>query len=185
MDAYLTRHVGKFPDAIEGLARGHFARGDEISGLTAAELPTKRMWFPGFARPYAFLAEVCAEHDRPLEARDMARAALRLPWWSLGGSEFRRVAELAQYGSAEEVTAEGVLERIAAERAAEEGELATQPEPEAAALQAAHELMCVVAARDGGAWTEDEVTRLAGLLEDAACPGAAHFVAEWTGKGEA
>ena len=177
--AYLTRHVGRFPDVIEGLCEGHLSRGDEISGLTAAELPTKSNWFPGFARTYAYLAERLHETDRPLEQRDIARAALRLPWWSLGASDFYRTAELAQYGAAEEVTADFVIERIAAERAAEEGEAATKPDPATKALNDAHNLMCTVAAREGGVWAEEEVTRLAELLEKGNCPGAAHFVSAW------
>lgn len=82
-EAYLTTRVGKFPDVIEGLSLGHLARGDETSGLVAAEWYMKKH-FLGWARPFVFNAEVYERAGRVEEMRDCCQIALRNPWWTLG-----------------------------------------------------------------------------------------------------
>ncbi|GFR43075.1 hypothetical protein Agub_g4082 [Astrephomene gubernaculifera] len=80
---YLIRKAGMFPDVCEGLATAHMARTDPTSAMVAAEWYMRSGHFPGWARPYEFAAELFTQLGRHEEARDMARASLRLPWWTL------------------------------------------------------------------------------------------------------
>lgn len=111
---YMIRKVGMFPDISESLSKGHLQRGDVTSALVASEWYMRNNHFPGWARPYEFAAELLTGlGKREEEARDMARVALRLPWWTLqGGYEAARtMAQLqgtpaeVRYGLSEEAAA--------------------------------------------------------------------------------
>ncbi|KAB5547829.1 hypothetical protein DKX38_011235 [Salix brachista] len=84
LDAYLLKKVGLFPDVIERKVMLHLQKGDHISALVTGEFYAKKKHFPGFARPFAFNAEVMLKIGRKLEAKDAARGALKSPWWTLG-----------------------------------------------------------------------------------------------------
>ncbi|KAL9464287.1 hypothetical protein AB3S75_001979 [Citrus x aurantiifolia] len=84
IDVYLLRKVGLFPDVLERKVMQHFAKGDHVSALVTGEFYTKKEHFPGFARPFVFNAEILLKVGRNLEAKDAARGALKLPWWTLG-----------------------------------------------------------------------------------------------------
>ncbi|KAF5828012.1 hypothetical protein DUNSADRAFT_18361 [Dunaliella salina] len=92
---YVVSRAGYFPDVCEGLAHKHLARGDKLSALIASEWYMRNDFFPGWGRPYEFGAELLADQKRDEEARDMARVAMRLPWWTLN-SEFASIQEMAQ-----------------------------------------------------------------------------------------
>uniref|UniRef100_A0A6M2F3T1 Uncharacterized protein n=1 Tax=Populus davidiana TaxID=266767 RepID=A0A6M2F3T1_9ROSI len=62
----------------------HLQKGDHVSALVTGEFYTRKKHFPGFARPFAFNAEVMLKIGRKLEAKDAARGALKSPWWTLG-----------------------------------------------------------------------------------------------------
>lgn len=92
---YLIKQVGPFPDVCEALSQSHLARKDETSALVASEWYMRNNFFPGWARPYEYAAELMASlKSRGEEARDLARVSLRLPWWSLSGS-YAAMVELA------------------------------------------------------------------------------------------
>ena len=55
----------------------------------------KRAHFAGWARPYEFNAQLYSRLQRTEEARDSARVALHMPWWTLR-SGFEAAARLAQ-----------------------------------------------------------------------------------------
>ncbi|KAL6762410.1 hypothetical protein V8C86DRAFT_2517627 [Haematococcus lacustris] len=93
---YVVRQAGCFPDRCEALAWGHLARGDQTSALVASEWYMRNNFFPGWARPYEFAAELFTRLKREEEARDMARVALRLPWWTLQ-QPFDQVAAVARF----------------------------------------------------------------------------------------
>lgn len=83
LQMYLIRKAGMYPDVCEALASGHLSRKDETSALVATEYYNRNNHFPNWARPYEFAADVLMQLGRKEEGRDMARAALRLPWWTL------------------------------------------------------------------------------------------------------
>ncbi|XP_021897517.1 uncharacterized protein LOC110814384 isoform X2 [Carica papaya] len=96
LDVYLLRKVGLFPDVLERKVIHHFENGDHVSALVTAEFYTKKKHFPGFARPFVFNAEVLLKVGRKIEAKDAARGALKLPWWTLG-CKYEEVACIAQW----------------------------------------------------------------------------------------
>ncbi|XP_031279981.1 protein IN CHLOROPLAST ATPASE BIOGENESIS, chloroplastic-like [Pistacia vera] len=116
-DVYLLRKVGLFPDVIERKVMQHFAKGDHVSALVTGEFYTKKDHFPGFARPFVFNAQVLLKVGRNLEAKDAARGALKLPWWTLG-CKYQEVAQIAQWEDEqieyikEKVTEEGKQEDL-------------------------------------------------------------------------
>ena len=68
----------------ENLAKSHLKKGDTVSALVASEWYMRNNHFPNWARPYEFASELLSSlGKRDEEARDMARVALRLPWWTL------------------------------------------------------------------------------------------------------
>jgi len=83
VEAYLARKTCLSPAICESLALAHLTKGDTMSGLITAEWYMRQGNFPDWGRPYEFACELLAEHGRPEESRDMARIALRTPWWSL------------------------------------------------------------------------------------------------------
>ena len=101
LDAYLVRRAGMFPDVCEALATAHITRGDTMSGLITAEWYMRQGHFPEWGRPYEFACGLLKEAGRPEESRDMARIALRTPWWSLrnGHEGMRQDAGMAAGGA--------------------------------------------------------------------------------------
>ncbi|KAH9663642.1 protein IN CHLOROPLAST ATPASE BIOGENESIS [Citrus sinensis] len=93
IDVYLLRKVGLFPDVLERKVMQHFAKGDHR------------------------LCCACFRVGRNLEAKDAARGALKLPWWTLG-CKYQEVADIAQWEDdqidyiKEKVTAEGKQEDL-------------------------------------------------------------------------
>ncbi|GAY50308.1 hypothetical protein CUMW_125590 [Citrus unshiu] len=89
----------------------------KVSALVTGEFYTKKEHFPGFARPFVFNAEILLKVGRNLEAKDAARGALKLPWWTLG-CKYQEVADIAQWEDEqidyikEKVTAEGKQEDL-------------------------------------------------------------------------
>ncbi|XP_031285764.1 protein IN CHLOROPLAST ATPASE BIOGENESIS, chloroplastic-like, partial [Pistacia vera] len=89
----------------------------KVSALVTGEFYTKKDHFPGFARPFVFNAQVLLKVGRNLEAKDAARGALKLPWWTLG-CKYQEVAQIAQWEDEqieyikEKVTEEGKQEDL-------------------------------------------------------------------------
>lgn len=97
LDVYLTKKVALFPDVFERIALGHLERGDQVSALVTGELYVNRKHFPGFGRPFVFNAELFLKIGRKLEAKDAAKVALKLPWWTIG-CRYEEVAKIAGWG---------------------------------------------------------------------------------------
>lgn len=81
--AYLTRKAGMYCDVAESLALAHLKKGDTMSALITAEWYMRQGHFPEWARPYEFNSWIMKEVGRGEESRDVARIAMRMPWWSL------------------------------------------------------------------------------------------------------
>ncbi|KAJ0097368.1 hypothetical protein Patl1_28651 [Pistacia atlantica] len=116
-DVYLLRKVGLFPDVIERKVMQHFSKGDHVSALVTGEFYTKKDHFPGFARPFVFNAQVLLKVGRNLEAKDAARGALKLPWWTLvlGVKGLVSVQEVAQIAQWEDEQIEYIKEKVTEE----------------------------------------------------------------------
>ncbi|CAH9069353.1 unnamed protein product [Cuscuta europaea] len=111
IDMYLWKKVGLFPDVIERKIKQHFDKGDNISAMVTGEFYTRKEHFPGFGRPFVFNAEILLKVGRSVEAKDAARGALKLPWWTLG-CEYKKVANMAEW---EDEQIEYVKEKVTEE----------------------------------------------------------------------
>ncbi|KAF8061990.1 hypothetical protein HT031_004250 [Scenedesmus sp. PABB004] len=150
LNLYLIRKVGMFPDVCEALSLGHLGRGDETSAMVASEWYMRNNHFPGWGRPYEFASELFQKiGKREEEARDMARYALRNPWWSLSAFEStRRTSAIA--GDAKQVHWQLSAEATEASTSAVTGFNYKEPRtPEQVALDDAAQLMDLVAAGEG------------------------------------
>ncbi|KAK3416241.1 hypothetical protein EUGRSUZ_H01690 [Eucalyptus grandis] len=166
-DIYLLKKVGLFPDILERKAMNHFEKGDHVSALVTAEFYTKKENFPGFARPFVFNAVLLLKVGRCLEAKDAARGALKLPWWSLG-CKYEDVAEIAEW---EDEQIERIKEKIT-ERGREEDLMKGKP-PVQIALDEAAFLMDLASVK--GTW-DDSVDRIGKCYEEAGLHDIAQFV---------
>lgn len=83
LNAYLTKQVGMFPDVVEALTAVHLSKEDTMSALITSEWYMKGSHFPNWGRPYEFASQLMDKVGRGEEARDVARIALRMPWWTL------------------------------------------------------------------------------------------------------
>ena len=54
--------------------------------LNVLQARGEQVVFPGFGRPYVFNAEMIKRVKHTSEAKDLARAALKSTWWTLGCS---------------------------------------------------------------------------------------------------
>ncbi|XP_030475326.2 protein IN CHLOROPLAST ATPASE BIOGENESIS, chloroplastic-like [Syzygium oleosum] len=166
-DIYLLKKVGLFPDILERKALNHFEKGDHVSALVTAEFCTKKENFPGFARPFVFNAVLLLKVGRFLEAKDAARGALKLPWWTLG-CKYEAVAEIAEW---EDEQIERIKEKIT-ERGREEDLMKGKP-PAQIALDEAAFLMDLASVN--GTW-DDSVDRIGKCYEEAGLHDIAQFV---------
>ncbi|XP_030529363.1 protein IN CHLOROPLAST ATPASE BIOGENESIS, chloroplastic-like isoform X3 [Rhodamnia argentea] len=167
LDIYLLKKVGLFPDILERKAMNHFENGDDVSALVTAEFYTKKENFPGFARPFVFNAVLLQKVGHFLEAKDAARGALKLPWWTLG-CKYEDVAEIAEW---EDEQIERIKEKIT-ERGREEDLMKGKP-PAQIALDEAAFLMDLASVK--GTW-DDSVDRIGKCYEEAGLPDIAQFV---------
>lgn len=104
--AYITKHVGYFPDVCESLVQHHLDKGDTMSAMITVDWYAGR--FPHWGSPHVFSAKLYQRLGRLEEARDEARKALLKPWWSLGDN-WMSVMKLAEF---EDEDAESLHEKI-------------------------------------------------------------------------
>jgi len=179
---YLIRKVGMFPDVSEQLSLGHLGRGDTTSAMVASEWYMRNNHFPGWGRPYEFAAELFNKvGKREEERRDMARCALRDPWWSL--KDIKQVMEWSELtGSASEVRY-----ALSAEAAAKATAMVTQfgykepRTPQEVALEEAGRLLDIVAAGGDesagvGSSYSGITEQLAAAYSDAGLKDVANFI---------
>lgn len=84
LNAYLTRRVGMFLDVAEQLVQAHFEKDDAMSALITAEWYMRDGQFPNWGKPYEYVSDLMIERlNRQEEGRDIARLALKTPWWTL------------------------------------------------------------------------------------------------------
>lgn len=150
-EVFLVQKVGKFPDVMEGLARGHLAKGDTTSALVTAEWMCGHM--PNWGYAPAMHANMLKELNRLDEARDQARIALSNPWWTLG-HPFEDMVELAGFEGKEHTwVRENLKGAVALKEAQLNGTLGAdqmpQQTPEEEALEEA-ELLLDMAHVSGG-----------------------------------
>uniref|UniRef100_A0A7S3VV24 Uncharacterized protein n=1 Tax=Dunaliella tertiolecta TaxID=3047 RepID=A0A7S3VV24_DUNTE len=173
---YVVSKAGYFPDVCEGLAHKHLARGDKLSALIASEWYMRNDFFPGWGRPYEFGAELLADQKRDEEARDMARVAMRLPWWTLN-TEFTAIQEMAQLkGKSPEETRYLLSEEAAAAAQVQtQGAAKEVKTPQQIALTRADALLDYVAA---GALASYDAVRpdLAAAYKEAGLTDMANFI---------
>lgn len=82
--AYIARRVGMFLDVSEALVQAHFDKDDSMSALITAEWYMRDGQFPNWGKPYEFVSDLMIGRlDRKEEGRDIARLALKTPWWTL------------------------------------------------------------------------------------------------------
>lgn len=126
--------------------------------------------FPGVARPYEFNGELLLGAGRKEEARDVARIALRLPWWTMHGdvADCKRVALLD--GDAKSIMYQLSEEAMSQSSAARGAQLPRDAKgPSQVAMEQAQLLMNQVAAGELGGWDEirgqlADLYKVAGLL---------------------
>lgn len=179
MPLYLIRKAGMFEDVCEGLAAGHLARGDHTSALVASEWYMRNGHFPGWARPYEYASELFTALKRGEEGRDMARFALRLPWWSLrkpfaelqAMSSIKGTPSEVRFALSEEGSSSGDLSKMNYREA--------RP-PELVAADNAARLLDLVAAGEIDSY-ERITGQLADYYREAGMTDAANFIATFAG----
>ncbi|KAG2498379.1 hypothetical protein HYH03_003638 [Edaphochlamys debaryana] len=150
MAMYLIRKAGMFPDVCESLATAHLGRNDKTSAMVASEWYMRNGHFPGWARPYEFASDLYMGLGRGEEGRDMARMALRLPWWTLR-APFTAVATTAALPADAEKVMWLLSEEAAAAASAKVNQFKGYREPKSSkqlALERATGLMNRVVAGD-------------------------------------
>ncbi|GAX75565.1 hypothetical protein CEUSTIGMA_g3008.t1 [Chlamydomonas eustigma] len=179
---YIIKNVGMFPDISESLSLGHMSRGDNTSALVASEWYMRNNHFNGWARPYEFAAELFTKlGKRQEEARDMARVALRLPWWTLEGS-YEAARDMGMLsGSPREVRYNLSEEAAAAAQATmSQGVSFREPKPpQAASLDKAAELLDMVVAGEEPSY-DGIRERLAQAYSEAGLKDVANFITSAT-----
>lgn len=176
IELYLIKRAGLYPDVCEGLALGHLQRGDTTSALVAAEWYARVDHFPGDARPHEFGWGVLAGLGRHEEARDTARVALRMPWWTLQHGYLKTVTTAKLKGGPLEVKAllneEGAVAatQLALKQSFREPKTARQ-----VALDAAATLMDLVAAGEQASY-DDVSAELADKYSEAGLLDVANFI---------
>ncbi|KAK9818753.1 hypothetical protein WJX74_009152 [Apatococcus lobatus] len=173
MPAYLTRSAGMFMDVAEGLVNNHLRNEDLYSGLITSEWYMRPSHFPGWGRPFEFNAQLLRALQRDEEARDSARIALRMPWWTLG-SGFETVRSLAKlHGDHAAVTHALSEANMTASGPLPPG-VTLGKEPDLAAMDKTNEIMNKVAASEA---TWDAIRpALAEQYREAGQSGIADFV---------
>lgn len=84
LNAYIARRVGMFLDVSEALVQAHFEKNDPMSALITAEWYMRDGQFPNWGKPYEYVSDLMIDRlNRQEEGRDIARLALKSPWWTL------------------------------------------------------------------------------------------------------
>ena len=99
LDGLLLTRVGPFATSYERLALKHLASGSEQAALIACERSSQLL--PVWGHPMGFHARMLQSLGREEEARDVARAALSLPLWTLSPMPLEEVIELSQTTAAD------------------------------------------------------------------------------------
>ena len=94
LDGLLLTRVGPFASSYERLALKHLASGSEQAALIACERSSQLL--VAWGHPMGFHARMLHSLGREEEARDVARAALSLPLWTLSPMPLDEVIRLAQ-----------------------------------------------------------------------------------------
>jgi hypothetical protein len=169
LNAYLTRHVGMFLDVAEQLVQAHFDKGDQMSALITAEWYMRDGQFPNWGTPYEYVSDLMiGKLNRKEEGRDIARLALKTPWWTLSkGFEHTR-SNSGLTGDADAVRRVLLEQEEANMSALSPGKPFKSNEEER--IEEAGHLMNKVVAGDYGSWADiagplEEKYELAGLID--------------------
>lgn len=177
LDRYILTKVGAFPDCYERLATDYLKRGDQTSALITCERSTSV--FYSWGHPLAFHAGMMASiPGRELEVKDVARAALAQPLWTVGKTvkELDDVAKHAGFSGAK------ILGDMHAFRAKDkrEDEIGEGLSPVQVTLdQAAHLMDAIAMGSEAGGWLEGRQL-IAQKYEEGGYPEVARFINEYT-----
>lgn len=151
-DRYLLTSIGSsFPDCYERLAQGYAKKGDTISALVTCERSVSV--FYGFGHPMTYHAKMLSSFDKyDKEAKDVARASLAMPLWTVGDSykSLEDIVQLAGFSGC------GILSELYAYRAQDprEEEVKGGLNPIQVTLdQAAHLMNAVALANKPNGWS--------------------------------
>ncbi|KAK9864929.1 hypothetical protein WJX84_001472 [Apatococcus fuscideae] len=173
MSAYLIRNAGMFMDVAEGLVNNHLRKEDLYSGLITSEWYMRPSHFPGWGRPFEFNAQLLRAMHRDEEARDSARIAMRMPWWTLG-SGFETVRSLAKLEGDHAAVTYALSEANMTASGPLPPGITLGKEPDLAAMDKTNEIMNKVAASEA---TWDAIRpALAEQYREAGQSGVADFV---------
>lgn len=100
LDKFLLTKVGAFTDCYERIAKDFIKKGSEVSALVTCERAVSV--FYGYGHPMTFHAKLMEQlANRETEARDVARAAMFTPKWTLGKNlqEIQDIITLAGFST--------------------------------------------------------------------------------------
>jgi len=152
LEAYLTTRAGKYCDIAEKLVYNHLRKGDQMSSLITGEWYMRKL-FNGWARPYEFDAQHMLRCGHAEEARDTARMALRMPWWTLQQG-YSLTSELAQIPGDPQDVFRVLNDEAGTPGPVQQAASAGRSSQEVALLNA-DLLMNMVAASGSGTWDEN------------------------------
>eukprot|EP00873_Tetraselmis_striata_P038859 jgi/Tetstr1/459123/TSEL_004571.t1 len=151
LDAYLTTKAGKYCDVAEKLVFNHLAKGDQMSSLITGEWYMRKL-FNGWARPFEFNAQHMLRCGHAEEARDTARMALRMPWWTLQQG-YETTLQLAQIPGTPREVFRALNDEGGTEGKIQQATVAGRSNQEVAILSA-ELLMNLIAASGDGTWDD-------------------------------
>jgi hypothetical protein len=169
LEQFLIRDIGPFPDVYEHLATKHLELEKPQSALITCEKAA--VSFPGWGRSRYFHSCVLQKLNRLQEARDVARAALQLPLWTLNYDVFQ-VGSVAGFHTPE-TSFPQIYRKLAEDK--RQKDIENGKPKEQVALDRAAFLLDVAFLEDAS--YQDMKSLLAQLYEEANLPDIARFVA--------
>lgn len=176
LDRYILTKVGAFPDCYERLATDYMQRGDQTSALITCERATSV--FYSWGHPLAFHAGMMASiAGRELEVKDVARAALAQPLWTVAKT-IKELDDVAKYAG---FTGSKILGEMHAFRAKDkrENDIGEGLSPVQVTLdQAAHLMDAIAMGVEAGGWLEGRKL-IAQKYEEGGYPEVARFISDY------
>eukprot|EP01023_Acetabularia_acetabulum_P066536 TRINITY_DN89_c0_g1_i4.p1 TRINITY_DN89_c0_g1~~TRINITY_DN89_c0_g1_i4.p1 ORF type:complete len:366 (-),score=56.81 TRINITY_DN89_c0_g1_i4:1108-2205(-) len=171
----IAKKGGMFLDIAEDLVAQHLAKQDTMSALITCDWYMKKGGFVGWGRPQEFCALTMNDNHRPEEGRDLARMALRKPWWTLQSQNLSDLQQLAKLNG----TAQQVFEALEqAERGQDTGYQDDRPPEEIMSERAYVQLNSVVSG-EVESW-DKVVPQLKALYSEAGLTMIKNFVSTYS-----
>jgi hypothetical protein len=174
---YLITKVGPFLRDYQLLAQKHADSGSEEAALITCE--RTQSCFQAWGSAYAFHSRLLTGFGRHEEARDLAKQALSLPLWTLGGSYEELVQLCGISGTSLSKLTETLQDKAAGKLSPEElrtqNGMETRSSQQIAKDRASYLLDLVVAAPEQYSW-ESIRQELSSLYREAEMTSIASFV---------